>query len=155
MLNGFRSECLWKYFHVIVPVGWNLLAITYCRAAYPEKRTVAFAGTDIQTEGKNPGRQISQKKHPDTADDNVVLKSLSLVFSVWLLVKVDCNRERNREITGIGGLMAWREEGKSLSIFTAILKALTAEMYPSIPLHDLMIRAASEGNGVLFSPPNP
>lgn len=79
----------------------------------------------------------------------------SLVFSVWLLVKVDCNRERNREIAGIGGLMAWREEGKSPSIFTAILKALTAEMHPSIPPHDLMIRAASEGNGVLFSPPNP
>lgn len=60
--------------------------------------------------------------------------------------------EENRtwEITGIGGLMMWREEAKWLSIFTAILKTLTAEMYPSVPQHDLMIRAGSEGNDVCF-----
>lgn len=45
--------------------------------------------------------------------------------------------------------------GKWLRVFTAILKTLTAEMYPSIPQHDLMIRAQFRGKQLFFSPPNP
>lgn len=60
------------------------------------------------------------------------------------------------EITGIKSLMMWRGGAKQAEVtaerLTDILKTLTAEMYPSIPQHDLMIRAGSEGNGALFSP---
>lgn len=85
----------------------------------------------------------------DTAVNNVS-NGHHLLSGIRSVNSSTTGENRTRGITAIGELMMWREQAKGLSIFTAILKTLTAEMYPSIPQHDLMIRAGSEGNGVCF-----